>query len=71
MKMVDLILANDEEIAKFTKINFLQNYPLYDISITFCSGSSIHSNNTFRIKHFSSGSIALQYNNIASCINQL
>ena len=29
MKMVDLILANGEKIVKFTKINSLQNYPLY------------------------------------------
>ena len=27
--MVDLILANGEKIVKFTKINSLQNYPLY------------------------------------------
>ena len=26
MQMADLILANDEKIAKFTKINPLQNY---------------------------------------------
>ena len=30
MKMVDLILANSEKIAKFVKINPLQNNPLYD-----------------------------------------
>ena len=29
MKMADLILANSEKIAKFAKINSLQNYPLY------------------------------------------
>ena len=29
MKMADLILANSEKIVKFTKINSLQNYPLY------------------------------------------
>ena len=27
--MADIILANDEKIAKFAKINSLQNYPLY------------------------------------------
>ena len=33
MKMADLILANKcgEKIAKFAKINSLQNYPLYGI----------------------------------------
>ena len=31
MKMADLILANGEKIAKFAKINSLQNYPLYGI----------------------------------------
>ena len=29
--MADLILANGEKIAKFTKINSLQNYLLYGI----------------------------------------
>ena len=29
MKMVNLILANGEKIAKFVKINYFQNYLLY------------------------------------------
>ena len=29
--MADVILANSEKIAKFAKINSLQNYPLYTV----------------------------------------
>ena len=46
MKMADLILANNEEIAKFTKINSLQNYPLYGnikSAILFWSQPSMNS----------------------------
>ena len=31
MKMMDLILANGENFAKFAKINSLKNFPLYGI----------------------------------------
>ena len=34
MKMADLILMNSEKIAKFAKMNSLQNYLLYGILIT-------------------------------------
>ena len=46
MKMADLILANNEEIAKFAKINSLQNYPLYGnikSAILFWSQPSMNS----------------------------